>query len=85
MTTKQFPKTEEIEKWLSQHLSELLGIPVASIDTKTSFDRYGLDSSAAISVTESLGTFMGRDLQPTLLKDYPTIQSLAQGLTGGAK
>ena len=85
MMTTQFPKTEEIEKWLSEHLSELLGIPIASIDTKTNFDRYGLDSSAAISVTESLGNFVGRDLQPTILKDYPTIQSLAQRLTATAK
>lgn len=83
--TKQFPKTEEIEKWLSEHLSELLGIPLANIDRTTNFDRYGLDSSAAISVTESLGNFVGRDLQPTLLKDYPTIESLAQCLTSGEK
>jgi acyl carrier protein len=83
--SKQFPKTEEIETWLSEHLSELLGIPLAKIDTKTNFDRYGLDSSAAISMTESLSNFVGHDLQPTLLKDYPTIQLLAQRLTATAE
>lgn len=80
------PRTAaEIEKWIAQLLGELLEIPQEQIQPTTQFDRYGLDSSAAISITEMLGNQLGRDLQPTLLYDFPTIQSLAKHLAETTK
>ena len=70
----------EIEKWMAETLGDLLGIPVTEINVTTHFDRYGLDSSAAISITEMLGNYLGRNLDPRLLYDYPTVQSLVQHL-----
>jgi acyl carrier protein len=84
MKTQQFPQAQEIEKWLVEHLSELLGITAAEIDRTMSFERYGLDSSAVISVTESLGDYVGRTLQPTLLNDFPNIVALAEHLAPSA-
>ncbi|WP_437805987.1 acyl carrier protein [Sorangium sp. So ce1078] len=80
MSQEQSPSAAEIENWLSEVLSELLGIPRSEIDVTTRFDRYGLDSSSAISITEMLGSYVGKDLEPTLLYDYPSVESIAKHL-----
>ncbi|WP_437963541.1 acyl carrier protein [Sorangium sp. So ce260] len=80
MSQEQSPSAAEIENWLSEVLSELLGIPRNEIDVTTRFDRYGLDSSSAISITEMLGSYVGKDLEPTLLYDYPSVESIAKHL-----
>ena len=72
---------EEIEKWFSAVLTDLLDLKAEEIDTQISFDRYGLDSSSAIGITDALGTWLGRILAPTLLYDYPTIEAVASHLT----
>jgi len=72
---------EEIEKWISCVLMDLLGLKAEEVNPRTPFDRYGLDSSAAIGITDALGTWMGRTLSPTLFYDYPTIEAVALYLT----
>jgi acyl carrier protein len=71
----------EIQAWIISYLSELLKVEQDEIDVKIPFDRYGLDSSAAVGLTGDLETWLGFDLDPTLLYDYPTIDALAQYLT----
>jgi acyl carrier protein len=44
----------EIELWLRGYLATLLGIDLAKVDTTTTFDRYGLDSAAAIAMVGDL-------------------------------
>lgn len=83
MNTK--PSANEIATWLTRTLGELLEMSPSEIDASAPFDRYGLDSSAAISVTEMLGDYLGRELDPRLLYDYPSIHSLVQHLVGGAR
>jgi acyl carrier protein len=85
MSQTQTRTAGEIERWMIDTLGDLLDIPMAEINVTTHFDRYGLDSSSAISITEMLGNYLGHNLQPTLLYDYPNIQSLVQHLAGGAK
>ncbi|MEM9447026.1 MAG: acyl carrier protein [Cyanobacteria bacterium P01_E01_bin.6] len=72
--------TAEIEQWLASHLSTLLDISLAEVDLDVSFDRYGLDSSAIVSLTQGLGDWMGQELDPTLPFDYSTIAALAEHL-----
>jgi acyl carrier protein len=70
----------EVKQWLKALLGDLLGVSADKIDVHAPFDRYGLDSSTAISVTVELEEFLGCDLEPTLLYKYPTIAELAQHL-----
>lgn len=79
-TSRPRRSAEEIEEWLVSYLSRLLETPPDKIATKTSFSRYGLDSSASIALTAELGDWLGRDLDPTLNYSYPTIASLAKHL-----
>jgi acyl carrier protein len=84
-TTKPGPSMEQIERWVVELVSSLVGVPAEDIDVNARFDRYGIDSAASISVTEELEQHLGRELEPTLLYDYPTIHGLALHLAGGAE
>jgi acyl carrier protein len=70
----------EVEGWLLAFLMERLAIPRSAIDPHLAFPAYGLDSSALIGMTEELGEWLGKPLDPTLLYDYRDIHSLARAL-----
>jgi acyl carrier protein len=73
----------EIQQWIVAYLAELLAVDSEAVDVKIPFDRYGLDSSAAIGMTGELENWLGYSIDPTLIYDYPTIESFAQHLTEG--
>ena len=75
------PTTAEIQAWLISYLAELLEIEPAEVDVTITFDRYGLDSSAAVGMTGDLEEWLGYELDPTLIYDYPTIEALAGHLS----
>ena len=77
---KKLPSATEIQAWLVSYLAELLEIEVNEVDVTISFDRYGLDSSAAMAMTGDFGDWLGRELDPTTMYDYPTIEALMQHL-----
>ncbi|MDJ0897263.1 MAG: acyl carrier protein [Xenococcus sp. MO_188.B8] len=72
--------TAEIQSWIVSYLAELLELDPNEIDLAIPFDNYGLDSAVAVGMTGDLEDWMGRELDPTLLYDYPTIEVLAQHL-----
>jgi acyl carrier protein len=69
-----------ISDWLVSYLADLLETSPDQIDVKTTFARYGLDSSAAVVLTGDLGGWLGQELEPTILYDYPTIAELSAHL-----
>lgn len=73
----------EIQGWIISYLAKLLEVDPDELDVKIPFDRYGLDSSAAIGMTGELENWLGCPIDPTLIYDYPTIESFAQHLTEG--
>lgn len=72
---------QEIQDWLASYLAELLEIEPSQIDITIPFNRYGLDSSAAIGMTSDLEEWLGYELDPTLIYDYPTIEILSESLS----
>jgi acyl carrier protein len=74
--------SEDIQDWMVDRLAELLGIAPEAVDVEITFDRYGLDSSAAIGLTGDLADWVGIEIEPTLLYDYPTVEALAQHVSG---
>ncbi|MGA7953399.1 MAG: acyl carrier protein [Gloeobacterales cyanobacterium] len=72
--------SEEIQDWLVNRLAQLLEIEPDEVEVDITFDRYGLDSSAAIGLTGDLADWLGMEIEPTLLYDYPTVEALAQYL-----
>lgn len=77
---KESPTEATIQAWLVSYLAELLEIDPDSVDVKIPFNRYGLDSLAAVGLTGDLEDWLGLELEPTLLYDYPTIEALAEHL-----
>jgi acyl carrier protein len=75
---------EQIEDWLAKAVAKALNAKPEEIDVNVSFDRYGLDSAAAVAMAGDLGDWLGRDLPPTLLYDHPTIRALSAHLAQGA-
>nr|AQX77692.1 NocM [Nodularia sp. HBU26] len=59
-------------------MSDLLEIEPDEVDVETTFARYGLDSSAAVILTGDLGNWLGKEIEPTVMYDYPTIAKLAE-------
>jgi acyl carrier protein len=72
----------EIEEWLLRYLAEELtkeGIKT-ELDVTVPFDRLGLSSATAVSMAGSLEEWLGREVDPTLPYDYPTIRRLSTHL-----
>lgn len=78
INTAQEPRTAvEIQNWLVSYLAELLVIEANKINLTIPFDRYGIDSSTAIGLTGDLEKWLGINLDPTLVYDYPSVEAFA--------
>lgn len=77
---KELPSATEIQAWIVSYLAELLEIDPDEVNVTIPFDRYGLDSAAAVGMTGDLEDWLERKLDPTLLYDYPTVEAFAQHL-----
>ncbi len=79
---KSVATTQSIKNWMVEWLVKELKLPTKSIDTSKSFADYGLDSVTAVELSDALQEWLGITLSPTLAYDYPTIESMAQYLSG---
>ncbi len=67
----------EIQAWLVSYLAEVLEIDPDNVEVKISFERYGLNSSAAVVLIGDMEDWLGYELDPTILVDYPNIEALS--------
>ena len=77
---KTLPDKAEIKTWIVDYIADLLEVEPNKIDATIPFDRYGLDSSAAVGLAGDLEDWLDEELDPTMLYDYPTIESLTDYL-----
>jgi 8-amino-7-oxononanoate synthase len=76
------PPTEEaIRTWLITNIASVVNMDPSSIDVRQTFDHYGLDSLQAVSLSGDLETWLSREISPTVVWDYPTVEQLAQHLS----
>lgn len=78
-----FFQASAIEDWLIVKLAEKISVPVTEIDPTKPFTFYGLDSKEAVVISGEMEDWLGRNLSPTLLWQYPNVRALAQFLSGG--
>jgi acyl carrier protein len=74
------PSVNDICEWLTGYLAKTLRIECDEIDLETKFDTYSMDSLVLVVMTEDLGEWMGKPIDPTVPFEHPTIQSLAEYL-----
>ncbi|MCY1077694.1 type I polyketide synthase [Archangium lansingense] len=72
----------EVQARLAAALAQRLGLEVHTLDVHERFSRYGLDSLKATGFIAEVGEMLGRSLSPTLVWEYPTLESLARHLAG---
>ncbi|MBW4455972.1 MAG: acyl-CoA-binding protein [Nostoc indistinguendum CM1-VF10] len=77
---QELPTAADIQAWLISYLAELLEITPDNIEVKIPFERYGLSSLEGTGLIGDLGDWLGYNIVPTLLYEYPTIEALAQHL-----
>jgi acyl-CoA synthetase (AMP-forming)/AMP-acid ligase II/acyl carrier protein len=66
-----------IENWILQWLSFRLRIPVAEIDRRQPLSAYGLDSVAAVQLSQALEDWLELPVSETLAWSYPTIEEVS--------
>jgi acyl transferase domain-containing protein/acyl-CoA synthetase (AMP-forming)/AMP-acid ligase II len=76
-THTQTPNHRAIEDWLLDFCSIRLGFSRADLNPKEPLSRYGMDSLAAVDLAEALGRWLGRQVEPGVAYDFPTIGALA--------
>ena len=65
------PHRGAIEDWLMDNLAAHFAIARSEIRADDNFARYGLDSMAAVMLSEQLQTRLGRDVSPSVVYDTP--------------
>jgi acyl carrier protein len=77
MVTTAITATEDV---ITAILAALLKVPAASLARNASFSDLGLDSLLGIRLVGRLEEHLGRDIDPVLILDHPSIEALAAHL-----
>jgi acyl carrier protein len=59
--------------WLLPRVAAVLDMPQDSIDIDRNLEDYGLDSLQAVGLAGDLQSWLGIDIPPTVIWDYPSI------------
>ncbi|MGH7097831.1 MAG: acyl carrier protein [Stellaceae bacterium] len=76
----QLPNEAAIRAWCLDHLARTLDLPEGEIDPQAEFARLGIDSASAVHFLVALEEWLGRELAPEVIVDYPTVAALAHHL-----
>ncbi|HYO66535.1 MAG TPA: acyl carrier protein [Archangium sp.] len=68
---------EDIQRWLVERIARFLELTPTDIDVKAPFQHYGLDSMEQLRIIGDLETWLQDEYEETLLRQYPTIETLA--------
>jgi len=72
----------EIQAWLINHLAEFLNTSPDALDPGEPFESFGMSSSEMVIISGDLEEWMQARLEPTLVWQYPTIETLSRYLAG---
>ena len=73
---------EKIERWFIERIASYAELSAEEVDLRIPFERYGIDSRTAASLSGELEEWLGVPIPATLLWDYPTIFEAACFLSG---
>lgn len=76
------PSAQEIEAWLTEKVTELLGIDAGEIDPEQELSTYGLSSVTGVMLTGEIEEWVGLRLEPTIAWEYPTVRKMARFIEG---
>lgn len=76
------PSAQEIEVWLTDKVTELLGVDAGEIDPEQELATYGLSSVTGVMLTGEIEEWLGLKLEPTIAWEYPTVRKMARFIEG---
>jgi acyl-CoA synthetase (AMP-forming)/AMP-acid ligase II/acyl carrier protein len=79
-TNRLQPTSEEIAQWLIERITSRLRLRPDEVQITTPFLELGLGSLDATEIAAGLEQWLGRQLSPTAIYNYPTISDLARWL-----
>lgn len=79
-TPSRRPTRSDIQSWLVNEVSRRAAIPVEQIDATQPFSAFNLDSMQGVNMAGALEDYLGIELEPTLVWDFPTIEKLSRHL-----
>jgi acyl carrier protein len=82
---KQTPSEQEIQAWLIANVAAVVEMEPRLIKVDEQLENYGMDSLQATHLSNDLQGWLGRQLSPTIVWDYPTIESLAHYLANNGQ
>lgn len=74
---------DEIRAWLLQRIGTRLDVPAEELNQDQAFSEMGLGSLDVVLICDDFENWLGTQLAPTTLFNYPTIASLAEHLGSG--
>jgi acyl carrier protein len=83
LETQGSQTAESIQDWLVEQVSQRLDLDPDEIDSHASFESFGMESSEALVLLNTLEQWLGRSVPPVLLWNYPTIAQLSERLAEG--
>jgi acyl carrier protein len=71
---------DEIRQWLLASVARVVKVTPDQIDGSQRFDTLGMDSLQAVSLSGALEDWIGEELSPALVWEYPSIDLLVRYL-----
>ncbi len=69
-----------IEVRIASFIAESLGIKVDQVSLETDVERYGLNSAVVVSLIGELEDWLGLELSPSILYEFPTVRAVSKHL-----
>ncbi|GAA4092704.1 non-ribosomal peptide synthetase [Nonomuraea soli] len=79
-STRPSEPVRQERDWLAPLFSEMLGIPLESLDPTAEFGELGVESVMLAELVKGIEGRLGRHLEPSVLLDYPTLDQLREHL-----
>jgi acyl carrier protein len=76
------PSESAIRDWCLAYIGRTVDDPTIAIGPEIAFAQMGLDSATAAYFIVELEEWLGAELEPELVFDYPTIAELARHIVG---
>lgn len=75
------PTCADIVEWCRTYIGGVLNLPPEKIDASAEFESLGLDSAVAVALVAEMGAWLNMDLEPAVLFEHSTINTLAEHLS----
>src|SRR6185312_2405526 len=71
-----------VKQYLQQICANALNVEATTLDSTVEFFSFGLDSVKVVDIFHEISAGLNLEIEPSVFFDYPTIESLAEYISG---